>query len=150
MVGFKQWPRTDGTTRIGHFVFSSFNSYFESNQLHSVLGFFSTAGGHRVRTGAPFRAISGDDTAHSCWMEQVPETLRAVWDTAFWYVWIPSGELTFCHGKSPFLMGKSWNIHYKWPFSIAMLVHQRVLNHWAAECFFVCDGVNRAHREFKP
>ena len=23
-------------------------------------------------------------------------------------------------------MGKSWKIHYKWPFSIAMLVHQRV------------------------
>ena len=36
---------------------------------------------------------------------------------------IPSGELTFCHGKSPFLMGKS-------TISMAifhgkMLVHQR-------------------------
>ena len=36
---------------------------------------------------------------------------------------LASGELTFCHGKSPFFNGK---IHYKWPFSIAMLVHQRV------------------------
>ena len=36
---------------------------------------------------------------------------------------LPSGELTFCHGKSLFFNGK---IHYKWPFSIAMLVHQRV------------------------
>ena len=37
---------------------------------------------------------------------------------------VPSGELTFCHGKSPFLMGKS-------TISMAifhgkMLVHQRV------------------------
>ena len=88
MVGFKQWPRTGGTTRIGHFVFSSFNSYFESNELQSVFFLYSTAGGHRVWTGASFRAISGDDTAHSCWMEQVLETLRAVWDTAFWYVLI--------------------------------------------------------------
>ena len=37
---------------------------------------------------------------------------------------LPSGKLTFCYGKSPFLMGK---IHYKWPFSIAMLNYQRVL-----------------------
>ena len=37
---------------------------------------------------------------------------------------IPSGELTFCHGKSPFC---SWeNPLFLWPFSIAMLVHQRV------------------------
>ena len=41
-------------------------------------------------------------------------------------IWLPSGELTFCNGKSPFFYG---NIHYKWPFSIAMLVHQRV-PHW--------------------
>ena len=26
---------------------------------------------------------------------------------------IPSGELTVCYGKSPFLMGKSMKIHYK-------------------------------------
>ena len=36
---------------------------------------------------------------------------------------IPSGEHTKSNGKSPFFYGK---IHYKWPFSIAMLVHQRV------------------------
>ena len=41
--------------------------------------------------------------------------------------WIPSGELTFCHGKSPFLMGKST---INGPFSIAMLVHQRV-TYWS-------------------
>ena len=39
---------------------------------------------------------------------------------------LPSGELTFCHGKSPFLMGKSTISLFLWPFSIAMLVHQRV------------------------
>ena len=37
---------------------------------------------------------------------------------------LPSGELTFCHGKSPFFMGKS--TISTGPFSIAMLVHQRV------------------------
>ena len=38
--------------------------------------------------------------------------------------WLPSGELTFCNGKSPFY---SWeNPLFLWPFSIAMLVHQRV------------------------
>ena len=38
---------------------------------------------------------------------------------------IPSGELTLWHSnwQWPFLMGKT---HYKWPFSIAMLVHQRM------------------------
>ena len=30
---------------------------------------------------------------------------------------LPSGELTFCHGTSPFLMGKS--TIFLWPFSIA-------------------------------
>ena len=39
---------------------------------------------------------------------------------------IPSGELTFCNGKSPFLME---NPLFLWPFSIAMLVHQRVYNY---------------------
>ena len=36
------------------------------------------------------------------------------------------------------LMGKSWNIHYKWPFSIAMLVHQRVwwLIWWLIWCWY--------------
>ena len=37
---------------------------------------------------------------------------------------IPSGKHTKNYGKSPCLMGKS---HYRWPFSIAMLVYQRVL-----------------------
>ena len=41
----------------------------------------------------------------------------------YWMV-LPSGELTFCHGKSQFLMGKS--TISTGPFSIAMLVHQRV------------------------
>ena len=31
------------------------------------------------------------------------------------------------NGKSPFLMGQ---FHYKWPFSLAMLVHQRVCLNW--------------------
>ena len=36
---------------------------------------------------------------------------------------LPSGELTFCYGKIHF----SWeNPLFLWPFSIAMLVHQRV------------------------
>ena len=41
-----------------------------------------------------------------------------------WINGLPSGELTFCHGKSPFLMGKSTIL--TGPFSIAMWVHQRV------------------------
>ena len=36
---------------------------------------------------------------------------------------VPSGKLTFCYGKSPCFNGK---IHYKSPFSIAMLNYQRV------------------------
>jgi len=36
---------------------------------------------------------------------------------------IPSGKLTFYCGKITIFNGK---IHYKWPFSIAMLVYQRV------------------------
>ena len=35
---------------------------------------------------------------------------------------LPSGELTFCHGKSPFLMG---NPLFLWPFSIAFCVFTR-------------------------
>ena len=38
---------------------------------------------------------------------------------------LPSGKRLHNYGKSPFLMGKSMKIHYKWPFSIA-LVYQRV------------------------
>ena len=38
---------------------------------------------------------------------------------------IPSGELTFCHGKLPFLMGKS-TISMA-IFNCKLLVHQRVL-----------------------
>ena len=41
---------------------------------------------------------------------------------------LPSGELTFCYGKSPFLMGKS--TISTGPFSIAMLVHQMVIWSW--------------------
>ena len=37
---------------------------------------------------------------------------------------IPSGKHTKNYGKSPFFDGK---INYKWPFSIAMLVYQRVV-----------------------
>ena len=39
---------------------------------------------------------------------------------------LPSGELTFCYGKSPFLMGKS-TINGDFQFSIVMLVYQRVV-----------------------
>ena len=52
---------------------------------------------------------------------------RLVWDLYR----LPSGELTFCHGKiHHFIAGK---IHYKWPFSIAMLVHQRVTTQYGTE-----------------
>ena len=37
---------------------------------------------------------------------------------------LPSGELTFCHGKSPFLMGKS-TISMA-IFNCKLLVHQRL------------------------
>ena len=41
-----------------------------------------------------------------------------------WHLHVPSGELTFCHGK---IHHFSWeNPLFLWPFSIAMLVHQRV------------------------
>ena len=43
--------------------------------------------------------------------------------TALHYRSLPSGELTW-QWKITIFNGK---IHYKWPFSIAMLVHQRVL-----------------------
>ena len=39
------------------------------------------------------------------WMElRLAVTKVGVFETTWW---LPSGELTFCHGKSPFLMGKS-------------------------------------------
>ena len=59
---------------------------------------------------------------------------------------IPSGELTFCHGKSPFLMGKS-TISMA-IFHCKLLVHQRVSFRWGLNqglnqdpCFFFF-GVN--------
>ena len=39
---------------------------------------------------------------------------------------ISSGELTYCNGKSHKITMFNGKIHYKWPCSIAMLVHQRV------------------------
>ena len=51
---------------------------------------------------------------------------------------LPSGELTFCNGKSPFLMGKSVNPLFLWPFPIAMLVHQRVSSHDSAHDGLAC------------
>jgi hypothetical protein len=39
---------------------------------------------------------------------------------------LPSGKPTKSYGKSLFLMGKSTINGYKWQFSIAMLVYQRV------------------------
>ena len=41
-------------------------------------------------------------------------------------VGLPSGELTFCHGKIHHFLWE--NPLFLWPFSIAMLVHQRVCN----------------------
>jgi hypothetical protein len=40
---------------------------------------------------------------------------------------VPSGKRLNNYGKSPFSMGKSMKIHYKWPFSIAMLNYPRVI-----------------------
>ena len=34
-------------------------------------------------------------------------------------------------------MEKSWKIHYKWPFSIAMLVHQRVCDMFPGSIFLM-------------
>ena len=45
------------------------------------------------------------------------------WSSHWGYSQLPSGERTFCHGKSPFLIGKP---SINGPFSMAMLVHQRV------------------------
>ena len=39
---------------------------------------------------------------------------------------LPSGKRLHNYGQSPFLMGKSTINIYKWPFSIAMFVDQRV------------------------
>ena len=58
------------------------------------------------------------------------------WCCWWWWRWerqllkciVPSGELTFCHGKSTFLIWE--NPLFLWPFSIAMLVHQRVNLHF--------------------
>ena len=41
---------------------------------------------------------------------------------------LPSGKLTTNDGKSTLFMGKSTINGYKWPFSIAVLVYQRVYN----------------------
>ena len=43
------------------------------------------------------------------------------WNTLWW-----TNIAMENNGKSPFFMGKSTINIYKWPFSIAMLVHQRV------------------------
>ena len=42
---------------------------------------------------------------------------------------IPSGKHTKNYGKSPFLMGKSMKIHYKWWFSIAILTLPEGISH---------------------
>ena len=47
--------------------------------------------------------------------------------------WLPSGKLTFCHGKTPFLMGKS-TISMA-IFNSFLYVHQRVLD--AIGCYDV-------------
>ena len=41
---------------------------------------------------------------------------------------LPSGNLTELWNITIF----NWKIHYKWPFSIAMLVYQRVV-HWGSK-----------------
>ena len=68
---------------------------------------------------------------------ELTTSARTQWEGNWWETWtvpnhpwrnwqIPSGKHTKNYGKSPFLMGKSWKIHYKWSFSIATLNYQRV------------------------
>ena len=55
------------------------------------------------------------------------------------YICIPSGYLTVCHGKSPFLIGKP---SINGPFSMAMLNNQRVIIYIymsVQRIFFVCE-----------
>jgi hypothetical protein len=42
---------------------------------------------------------------------------------------LPSGKLTWLIMEKIFSIGKSWYINYKWSFSIAILVYQR-LHSW--------------------
>ena len=62
------------------------------------------------------------------------ESMGKSWSFQWWIQRLPSGNLTFCHGK---IHHFSWeNPLFRWPFSIAMLVYQRVypinipLNHY--------------------
>ena len=52
--------------------------------------------------------------------------LFSAWDLTQKNHGIPSGELSHSNGKIHHAI--NGKIHYKWPFSIAMLVHQRVLS----------------------
>ena len=66
------------------------------------------------------RRHEGGPRSH--WRFGVP---KKIWDLPLLMIGdIPSGELSHSNGKSPFLMGK-YTISTG-PFSIAMLVHQRV------------------------
>ena len=56
-----------------------------------------------------------------CWILRIWLVVTGTW---LWFSPISSGKLTFCYGKSPFSMGKST---INEPFSIAMLVYQRVV-----------------------
>ena len=58
------------------------------------------------------------------------------WDMSWGYVLgIPSGNLTWLWKITIF----NWKIHYKWPFSIAMLVYQRVCQ---VDVFFSCPKLD--------
>ena len=51
------------------------------------------------------------------------------------YNGLPSGELTYLWNITIF----HEKIHYKWPFSIAMLVHQRVMGYNGLYPYFLGD-----------
>ena len=69
--------------------------------------------------------LVGNQPTNGCsWMDLANQfiKLKCIYKQLNWI--LPFGELTFCHGKSPFLIGKP---SINGPCSIAMLVHQRLM-----------------------
>ena len=69
------------------------------------------------------------------------------WVATLWQS-VPSGELTFCHGKSPFLMGKSTISMVI--FNSFLYVHQRVDVTIDSVDFFFLDGTYQPFRRLIP
>jgi hypothetical protein len=72
-------------------------------------------------------ALSGEKDGRTChnanWGAGRRSQIKTRHGVMFYHINIPSGYLTVCRGKSPFLIGKP---SINGPFSMAMLNNQRV------------------------